>query len=657
MYQRILLQIFLLGLCLYSNAGANDLKLWIDPPTLVVKHGDSLSATCSTNFSNIINMAWETSQGNTIENSPTNLTWTANVTEWNIKPFCYVNVNGTGQIKDVFNLIVYKAPDLVSISTVNHTGPMTEGKLYELQCEIQNVAPVRFLTVNWFKGDTLVEKKSFTDLTKTPVNVSETLQISPSRDDNATQYRCEAKLDLGAEGPQPPPSLKSVPFVITVFYGPEISCSHNITVIEGQTFTPKCTVIGYPRASTTWYKEGEKVDFPQKIDRNERGDYTLIAINTNTGKTTNHTLKIEVLYPPSSIEKLEIKSLKYGGNEVLKCSSAARPLPKYTWNYPPMSNVKTEDVDGVSILYINYATIQNLGTYECIASNDLGNVNKSISVDMKDTSSKVSISTGAHSGPFIESRQYELFCEVQYVPPLHLLNLRWYKDETLVKNTTFENLKNSETRKNGTLQVFHHRKENGTQYRCEAAVKQKPEYSWLSIGRSDPLNITVHYKPVINEAKLPSEVPVFRGYPEVLVCEAEGYPQPTITWSYKGFPKVEGGNLTITEATNENVGLYNCTASNDVDTTVRVVKVTLKEDYLPLIAGFVALAVVSISIIFVVIYSIYYKNTKMGRYTVEGAKPSAQNGDVAQNGKDSTIPMKKLSQNSISSTGTQGYLI
>lgn len=66
------------------------------------------------------------------------------------------------------------------------------------------------------------------------------------------------------------------------------------------------------------------------------------------------------------------------------------------------------------------------------------------------------------------------------------------------------------------------------------------------------------------------------------------------------------------------------------------------EDYLPLIAGFVALVVVIISVFFLSIYSIYYKNTKMGHYTVEGAKPKAQNGNIAQNGKDSTIPMKKI---------------
>jgi len=71
------------------------------------------------------------------------------------------------------------------------------------------------------------------------------------------------------------------------------------------------------------------------------------------------------------------------------------------------------------------------------------------------------------------------------------------------------------------------------------------------------------------------------------------------------------------------------------------------EDYLPLIAGLVAITVAFISVIFIFIYSIYYKKAKMGRYNLKDVKLSQQNGDIAQNGKDNSIPMKKLSQSNI----------
>lgn len=69
----------------------------------------------------------------------------------------------------------------------------------------------------------------------------------------------------------------------------------------------------------------------------------------------------------------------------------------------------------------------------------------------------------------------------------------------------------------------------------------------------------------------------------------------------------------------------------------------IPEDYLPLIAGLVAITVIAISIVFVIFYSIYYKNTKMRRYSLKNPKLNTQNGNVAHNGWDSQFPMTKLS--------------
>lgn len=73
---------------------------------------------------------------------------------------------------------------------------MIEGKQYELQCHVHNVAPVHLLTVNWYKGQHLVAKTSFSDSTKTPVNQSTRFHMSLSRADDGVHYRCEAELEL-----------------------------------------------------------------------------------------------------------------------------------------------------------------------------------------------------------------------------------------------------------------------------------------------------------------------------------------------------------------------------------------------------------------------------------------------------------------------------
>ncbi|KAL0197088.1 hypothetical protein M9458_005628, partial [Cirrhinus mrigala] len=104
----------------------------------------------------------------------------------------------------------------VSISIVNHSRPMKEEEQYELQCDVQDVAPVQHLTVKWYKGQTLLDQTTFNDTLIIPVDEVATLLIRPDRADDGAQYRCETELDLGAEGPQPPPTVTSKLLSITV---------------------------------------------------------------------------------------------------------------------------------------------------------------------------------------------------------------------------------------------------------------------------------------------------------------------------------------------------------------------------------------------------------------------------------------------------------
>uniref|UniRef100_A0A3B1IH65 Ig-like domain-containing protein n=1 Tax=Astyanax mexicanus TaxID=7994 RepID=A0A3B1IH65_ASTMX len=187
------------------------------PQKVVASFGSSISANCSTDVADYLLLDWESPLGLNKKTGPKTVTWIVeSLTEWDIEPSCYINVNFNVQEVLSLSLTVYKTPDTVSISTVNHAGPMVEGRQYELKCDIQNVAPVGNVTVKWYKGDTLVGSTTFTESSKTPENLLATLQISPSRDDDGAQYRCEAELDLGPEGPQPPPAVMSDPLNITV---------------------------------------------------------------------------------------------------------------------------------------------------------------------------------------------------------------------------------------------------------------------------------------------------------------------------------------------------------------------------------------------------------------------------------------------------------
>ncbi|XP_018538007.1 intercellular adhesion molecule 3 [Lates calcarifer] len=268
--------------------------LKISPSTVVVRFEDPVTVNCSVPPTGLLALGWEVpnSMETPLFTMGRFLVWSVDrMTEWNIKPKCYALVEQGGQCHIELLVIVYKPPDNVSISFRNHSGPLLEGHQYTLQCEVHNVAPVENLTVTFYRGKTALGQLQSNNTEKTPMTEIFTVDIIPSKEDNGVQYWCEAKLELGPEGPEHPPVVTSQKLKAAVLFGPHLICPTKLQVKEGESLS--CEVRGNPQPSVTWLRDGQVVVLPSHSSRKHAGKYT-VWTKGHLGQK-NFTVEVEIL--------------------------------------------------------------------------------------------------------------------------------------------------------------------------------------------------------------------------------------------------------------------------------------------------------------------------------------------------------------------------
>ncbi|XP_066530248.1 intercellular adhesion molecule 5 [Hoplias malabaricus] len=572
-------------------------SITLQPPKLLVKYGDLASANCSTTKTHM-GMGWEASQGPVDMRDDVQLiTWRVeNLVEWNIRPLCFINIK-IQQCKESLPVTIYKTPDLVSISTVNHTGPMTEGGLYELRCDIQNVAPVRFLTVNWFKGDTLVGKKSFTDLTKTPVNVSETLQISPSDADDGAQFRCEAKLDLGTEEPQPPPPVKLDSLIIRVHYKPVIQCAEWSPLINTSLNSYPHAVVGNPPPNIVWFQEQSQIESTKSLGKDDSGQYTFTASNSigNSSCVTHITVEYGPIFDcPSNYEGKEHIDVSKN------CTVTASPSPTVTWFK-----------DGKNVPTPRNLTRTDTGSYQISARNKHGATNHSLNINVL----YKPVIQCAEWSPLIKTSLNSYPHAVVGNPPP---NIVWFQEQSQIESTkslgkddsgqyTFtasNSIGNSSCITHITVEYgpifdcpsnYEGKEHIDVSKNCTVTASPSPTVTWFKDGKNVPaprnlrrtdtgsyqisarnkhgatnhsLNINVLYKPVIQCAEWSPLIKTsLNSYPHAVV----GNPPPNIVWFQ------EQSQIESTKSLGkDDSGQYTFTASNSIGNSSCITHITVE---------------------------------------------------------------------------------
>ncbi|XP_052408379.1 hemicentin-2 isoform X17 [Carassius gibelio] len=532
-FTMLLLQL-LISLLLISLSHGDHCPLQLDPQRAVVRYGGSVEVTCNTSVAHK-GMGWEASEGGVPMTKKQNLiTWrVSELTEWDIKPFCYINPNKGAQCLIELPVTVYKTPDSVSISTVNHRGPMIEGQQYELQCDVHDVAPVQYLTVKWYKNQTRLNQTTFSDTDKTPENKTVTLLIRPDRDDNRAQYWCEAELDLGAEGPQPSPKYSSKPLSITVYYAPIIQFCRDWSPLTGTSLDSYplnlYSVEGNPHPDISWRHKSSPVRSSMPLTRYDSGLYEIIA--RNDLNNVSCFMNIIVEYAPiiqfcrdwspltgTSLDSYPLNLYSVEGN----------PRPDISWRH------KSSPVRSSMPL-----TRYDSGLYEIIARNDLNNVSCFMNITVEYPPEL----NCNKSYEVKEKTPFKLPCLADGLPkPEHFL----YKNGKIIQHDFYPNWNDS-----GLYQLTAHN-QHGTS--------------------NSTFTIKILHAPIIQFCRdwSPLTGTSLDSYP-LNLYSVEGNPRPDISWRHKSSPVRSSMPLTRHDS-----GLYEIIARNDLNNVSCFMNITVE---------------------------------------------------------------------------------
>lgn len=447
-------------------------------------------------------------------------------------------------------------------------------------------------------------------------------------------------------------------FEIVVYYPPsQIFELEDTEFTVGSSVSLKCSATGNPRPEYYWnyfnttnVSEENDDGVSRLVIRNATteniGSYTCVASNEYGDVSKRARLTVEGAEEECPLqispEKMVLEYNSEKKSAICKALTTSANVIEVFWQ--DNNGLRRSSVDwAVDTLDWDSRPVCN-GTFKGKKP-----CQKTLDIILYKQPDSVSVSVEGGHTALREDDLYSLVCEVRSVAPAKSVRVRWFQGNesftpppgTVHVSCNGCNIEETKHKVNMwfSTNITVNRTHNGVEFSCEATL-DLPETTPTLPVVSRPLNITVHYPPTINKTKLSSAVPVFSGYAEDLKCEADGNPRPEIRWISEVDlpPQRSDGVLSVTQE-----GKYTCNATNHYGSDYHHVEVIEKTDYLPLIAGFVAVTVVVISVIFVFIYSIYYKNTKMRRYNLKNPKLSAHTGNVAHNGWDMQFPMTKLS--------------
>ncbi|XP_026264808.2 neural cell adhesion molecule L1-like protein isoform X2 [Urocitellus parryii] len=367
---------------------------------------------------------------------------------------------------------------------------------------------------------------------------------------------------------------------------PESGGESSVPVLKGDTLLLECFAEGLPTPQVEWTKLAG--DLPkgretkenygktlkiENVSDQDKGSYRCTA--SNDLGTASHDFRVIVEEPPHWTKKPESRVYSTGDSGILLCEAAGEPQPTIKWrvNGSPVDNHPFAG-DVVFPREISFTNLQpnHTAVYQCEASNVHGTILANANIDVLDVVPLIQTKDEENYATVVGYSAF-LHCEF-FASPEAIVTWEMADEAQPLQGRRYH------VHRNGTLQINRTTEEDAGSYSCwvENSLGKTAVTANLDIRNATKLRVSPKNPRVPRSQVLELHCES--------ICDSHLKHSLRLSWSKDGEAFefngtedgriiIDGANLTISNVTLEDQGIYSCWAQTALDSVTEMTQVTV----------------------------------------------------------------------------------